>query len=245
MQRKSPKRQHRKLSQLGSKNIVSKDYPVLIRNDAAAQLLATFSSNFSAENTQAGISFLKDKLGMQLTSEKISIVDDPMLEDGLASRTFDSEGVATKKLTLVDSGVLKSLLHNQKTAKKDQTVTTGHAYKESYKSAIKVGPTNLYITPSQKSFKDLLTSMEEGIFITSLSGLHSGANQVSGDFSLAANGFYVKDGKIQYPVNLMTIAGNFYQLLLNVEEIGSDLMFPLSPIGSPSILIQSLSVTVE
>ncbi|MFK9093512.1 TldD/PmbA family protein [Bacillus salipaludis] len=233
------------LSQLGSRNIESKDYPVLLRNDAAASLLATYASNFSAENTQAGISSLKDKLGKQIAGGKITIVDDPFLEDGLASRTFDSEGVPTKKLTLVESGVLQSLLHNQKTAKKEQTETTGHAHKDSYKSAVKVGPSNLFIEPSTVSFEDLLSSMNEGILITDLSGLHSGANTVSGDFSVAANGYYISDGKVQFPVNLMTIAGNFYQLLQNVEEIGSDLTFPLSPIGSPSVLVKSLAVTVE
>ncbi|MDR7000240.1 metallopeptidase TldD-related protein [Neobacillus niacini] len=233
------------LSQLGSRNIESKEYPVLLKNDAAAQLLATYSTNFSAESTQAGISSLKDKLGKQIAAEKLTIVDDPFLEDGLASRTFDCEGVASTRLTLVEDGVLNSLLHNQKTAKKDSTVTTGHAHKDSYKSAVKVGPSNLYVEPSSSSFEDLLAAMGEGILITSLSGLHSGANTVSGDFSLAANGFYVKDGKIAFPVNLMTIAGNYYQLLQDVEEIGSDLLFPLSPVGSPSVLVKSLSVTVE
>ncbi|MDP4163965.1 MAG: TldD/PmbA family protein, partial [Bacillota bacterium] len=229
------------LSQLGSRNIENKEYPVLLRNDAAANLFATFSSNFSAENTQAGLSSLKDKLGHQIASQKISIVDDPFLEDGRASRTFDSEGVASRTLTLVESGVLQSLLYNLKTAKKDQTETTGHAHKDSYKGAIKVGPSNLFIQPSTTSFENLLASMDEGILITNLSGLHSGANQVSGDFSVAANGFFVKDGKIQFPVNLMTIAGNFYQLLLNVEEIGSDLTFQFAPVGSPSVLVKSLS----
>ncbi|GHH99000.1 TldD/PmbA family protein [Neobacillus kokaensis] len=233
------------LSQIGSRNIASKDYPILLRNDAAASLFSVFSSNFSAENTQAGISLLKDKLGAKIAAKKISIVDDPFLEDGLASRTFDSEGFASQKLTLVESGVLSSLLHNQKTAKKDQTETTGHAHKDSYKTAVKVGPSNLYIKPSEISFEELLASMDEGVFITNLSGLHSGTNQVSGDFSVAANGFYVKDGKVQFPVNLMTIAGNFYQMLHDVEEIGADLTFPLSPVGAPSVLVKSLSVTVE
>lgn len=233
------------LSQLGSKSIPSKEYPVLLRNDAAASILAAFTANFSAENTQAGLSALRDKLGQQIANQKITIVDDPLLEEGLASRTFDSEGVASRKLTLVESGVLQSLLHNQKTAKKDQTVTTGHAKKDSYKSAVKVGPSNLYIQPAAASFDDLVAAVDEGVFITNLSGLHSGTNQVSGDFSVAANGFFIKDGKIQYPVNLMTIAGNFYQLLKDVQEVGTDLIFPLSPIGSPSILVKSLSVTVE
>lgn len=233
------------LSQLGSKSIDSKDYPVLLTNYAAASLFGTFSGNFSAENTQAGLSSLKDKLGTKIANEKITIVDDPFLEEGLNSRTFDGEGVATKKVTLVETGVLHTLLHNQKTAKKDQTETTGHAHKDSYKGAVKVGPSNLYIKPSETSFEELVASMDEGVLINNLSGLHSGANQVSGDFSVAANGYYVKDGEIQFPVNLMTIAGNFYQLLKDVEKIGADLTFPLSPIGSPSLLIKSLSVTVE
>jgi PmbA protein len=233
------------LSQLGSKSIQSKEYQVLLRNEASAQLLGTYSANFSAENTQAGLSFLKDKLGVQIANDNITIIDDPFLEGGLASRTFDSEGVAAKPVTLVEAGVLKSLLYNLKTAKKDQTATTGHAFKDSYKGSVKVGPSNLYIEPSSASFEELVAMIDEGVFITNLSGLHSGANKVSGDFSLAANGFYVKDGKIQYPVNLMTIAGNFYQLLNNVDAVGADLTFPLSPIGSPSLLVKSLSVTVE
>lgn len=233
------------LSQLGSKSIESKNYPVLLRNDAAANLLAVYSANFSAEETQAGKSPLKDKGGLSIASSKVTIVDDPLLEGGLGCRTFDSEGVATSKLTVVESGVLQNLLHNQKTAKKAGTETTGHAFKQSYKSAVKVGPSNFYIEPASKDLDELLGGMEEGVLITELSGLHSGTNTVSGDFSVAANGFYVKDGKVQYPVNLMTIAGNFYDMLAGVEEVGSDLIFPLMHIGSPSILVKSLSVTVE
>lgn len=233
------------LSQLGSKAIPSKEYQILLRNDAAASLLGAFYTNFSAENTQAGLSALKDKLGQQIANQKITIVDDPLLEEGPASRTFDSEGVASQKLILVESGVLQSLLHNQKTAKKDKTETTGHAHKDSYKGAVKVGPSNLYIEPASASFDELVATVDEGVLITNLSGLHSGTNQVSGDFSVAANGFFIKDGKVQYPVNLMTIAGNFYQLLQDVQEVGTDLIFPLSPIGSPSMLVKSLSVTVE
>jgi len=83
------------------------------------------------------------------------------------------------------------------------------------------------------------------VLITELSGLHSGTNQISGDFSVAANGFYIRNGKVDSPVNLMTIAGNFYELLNNIHEVGSDLIFPFYHVGSPSITIHSLSVTVE
>jgi len=233
------------LAFLGAKSIESKEYPILLRNDAAAHLLATFSTVFSAENTQSGKSLLNGKIGEKIANSKVSIVDNPLLENGLASRTFDGEGVASRKLAVIEDGVLKSLLHNQKTAKKDNTVTTGHASKQSYKSALAVGPSNFYIQPSSKSFKELLGSIDEGVLITELSGLHSGTNLISGDFSVAANGFYIRNGNVESPVNLMTIAGNFYELLDNIKEVGSDLMFPMYHVGSPSVTINSLSVTVE
>ncbi|MEK5391296.1 metallopeptidase TldD-related protein [Margalitia sp. FSL K6-0131] len=233
------------LSFLGAKTIENKDYKILLRNDAAAQLLATFSTVFSAENTQAGKSLLNGKIGEKIAHSNVSIIDNPLLESGLASRTFDGEGVASRKLAVVENGVLKSLLHNQKTAKKDNTYTTGHASKQTYKSALSVGPSNFYIQPSSKGFDELLSSIDEGVLITELSGLHSGTNLISGDFSVAANGFYIRNGKVDSPVNLMTIAGNFYELLNNIHEVGSDLIFPFYHVGSPSVTISSLSVTVE
>lgn len=113
-----------------------------------------------------------------------------------------------------------------------------------------MAPTNLYVNPSNQSYDELVSSISEGIIITELSGLHSGANTVSGDFSIAANGYYVSDGKVQNAVNQMTIAGNFYELLNNIEAIGSDLEFSLGfmatgYIGSPSLLIRELAVTIE
>ncbi|MFE8701434.1 TldD/PmbA family protein [Cytobacillus sp. FJAT-54145] len=238
------------LSQLGAKSVESKDYRVLLRHDAAGSLLNTFSPIFSAESTQKGQSLLKDKVGEEISVPFLQIVDDPTLSEGLLSRTFDSEGVATSKQDIVKDGKLVTLLHNRKTAKKDKTESTGHAYKSSYKSTLEVAPTNLFIQPAEKSYDDLIAGVEEGIIITELSGLHSGANTVSGDFSVAANGFYIKGGKVETPVKQMTIAGNFYELLKNVEEVGSDLEFAMSfvapgYIGSPSLVIKELSVTVD
>ncbi|MFD1735055.1 TldD/PmbA family protein [Bacillus salitolerans] len=237
------------LSQLNAQSIASKKYPVLLRHDAAASLIQTFIPVFSAENTQKGQSRLKGKVGETIGVSSLNIVDDPFLPNGLLSRNFDGEGVATKTLQLVSNGVLTTFLHNRKTAAKDGVESTGHAHKSSYKSSITVSPSNLYIEPTSKSYNELVTTIDEGIIITDLSGLHSGANQISGDFSLAANGYYVKGGKIVTAVNQMTIAGNFYELLNSITEIGSDLDFtPWATngfVGSPSLLVQELSVTVE
>ncbi len=233
------------LAKLNAQSAESKKYPVLLRNDAAGSLLQTFSSVFSAEDAQKGQSLLKDKVGVGIAVSQLDLIDDPLLEAGMYSRTFDSEGVATFKKEIVKAGTLETLLHNRKTAGKAGVESTGNAYKSSYKGSLTVSPSNLYIKPMDKSFEELTASIDEGIIITDLAGLHSGADTVSGDFSVAANGYYVKDGKVQNAVKQMTIAGNFYDLLNNIEEIGSDLEFFMSNVASPSLLIKELAVTVE
>ncbi|WP_108669083.1 TldD/PmbA family protein [Peribacillus acanthi] len=233
------------LSQLDAQTADSKHYSVLIRNDAAGSLLQTFSPIFSAENAQKGQSLLKDKVGEVIAHSKLQIIDDPLLDEGILGLSFDSEGVATLKKPIVKDGKLVTLLHNRKTARKAGVESTGNAYRSSYNGALTVSPSNLYIVPSSNSLEELTASMEEGIIIIGLSGLHSGANIVSGDFSLAANGYLVKNGKIKSAVKQMTVAGNFFDLLKNIEEIGSDIDFSMSNISSPSLLIKDLAVTVE
>ncbi|MBS4178883.1 TldD/PmbA family protein [Lederbergia citrea] len=233
------------LSYLGGKSIASKKYPIILRNDAAADLLGTFVSVFSAEIAQKGRSLLKDKEGEKIAAEKLTVIDDPFHEDGFDSRNFDGEGVASKICSVIENGTLKTLLHNRKTATKSGVETTGHAYKASYKGTLTVAPSNFYVVPGKKNRDELVNSLNEAVIVTKLSGLHSGANAVSGNFSVAAQGFYVKDGKVSTPVKQMTIAGNFFELLKEIQEVGSDLYFATSGIGAPSLLVKELSVTVE
>jgi len=237
------------LSMLGERNYPNKNYPVVLKNQAAASLLATFTSSFSAQAVQDGQSRLKGKLGKAIAADHVHLIDNPHLPDGVRSSTFDSEGVPTKKQAIVENGKLETYFHNLKTAKKDGVETTGHAHRQSYKDAIEVSPSNFYIDPSNRIYEQLYESIEEGIIITDLAGMHSGANPISGDFSLAADGYYVKDGKIVGPTKQMTVAGNFFEVLQDLEEIGGDLEF--SPmvfdgyIGSPSLKIKRLAITVD
>lgn len=236
------------LSMLGAKSVKSGDYPVVIRNNAAADLLEAFEGIFSAENVQKNLSLLKGKLNEQIGSEKFTLVDDPFMEEGLASRSFDGEGVASKYKKVVDKGVLKTYFHNLKTAKKDGVETTGNASKSSYKSSVGIAPSNLYVEKGEKTLEEMISEMDRGIMITELQGLHSGLNSVSGDFSLAALGYEIKDGKIAKPVEQITVAGNYFELLKNIEETGSDLKFGLpgeAYIGSPSLKIKKLAIAGE
>lgn len=234
------------LAYTGAEPVKSGEYRVALRNNTAADLLQTFSGIFSAENVQKGISLLKGKLGKQIGSKAVTIIDDPLLVEGLNSKPFDDEGVVTYTKEVICKGELKTLLYNLKTAAKAGTMSTGNASKTTYFSPVEVAPSNFYFKPGEKDFSLILKALGDGILITKLQGLHSGANPVSGDFSLAATGFVIKAGKMQRPVEQITVAGNFYKLLENVEEVGTDLRFGFLSgkgyYGSPTLIIKEMSI---
>ncbi len=220
---------------LKGKPVLSGTYRVILENGAMAELLDTFSGLFSAENTQHGLSLLKGRVGETIAADCVTLMDDPLLPYGEGSRPFDAEGVACKTKAVIENGVLKTLLYNLKTAQKDGVQTTGNASKASYSAPVRVSPTNFFFKPGADDLTALTQKMGNGLVITELSGLHSGANSVSGDFSLLAKGYTVKEGKKEDAVEQITIAGNFYQLLKNIQAVGSDLKFPGSSVGSPSV----------
>lgn len=228
------------ISGLHAASVPSGSYRILLRNDMASTMLSTFTGIFSADNAQRGLSQLKGKEGEMVASECVTVMDDPHLFKGGASSSFDGDGVPTRVKAVVDCGKLTTLLHNLKTAHKQGVETTANA------SAGKgIAPTNFYFKPSDISFEGMLEKTGEGILITHLMGMHSGANAISGDFSLAARGFVIRDGKLAEAVDQITIAGNFYTLLKDIEAVGSDLRFGFpggSCFGSPCLLVKNLSV---
>lgn len=233
------------ISRIGGKSIASGKYETIVNNEAMVSLLSTFAGVFSGDAAQKGLSLLKGKEGEMIASPIVTLVDNPHLEDGLASVGFDDEGVATIKKDIIKNGKLITLLHNLKTAYKGNTKSTGNGFKSSYASPVGVSPTNFYIEKGEKSLEELMSEIKEGLLITDFAGLHSGANSITGDFSLAAKGFYIKEGKKDFPVEQITIAGNFFDVLKNIVQIGSDLKFPMSSVGSPSVKVEGLSVAGE
>lgn len=233
------------LSKIGATSIPAGNYKVIINNEAMVSLLSTFAGIFSGDAVQKGLSLLKGKEGEIIASDIVNLVDDPHLKDGLASVAFDDEGVATVKTYLIQDGKLNTLLHNLKTANKAGVKSTGNGFKASYASPISVSQTNFYIEPGVNSLEEMTKKIDKGLIITDLAGLHSGANSITGDFSLAAKGFYIENGVKTHPVEQITVAGNFFTLLTDIEEVGNDLKFPMSSVGSPSIMIKELSIAGE
>lgn len=222
--------------------VPSGTYRAIIHSRCMPDLLGVFSDVFSAENAQKGMSLLAGKEGEVIAAPCVTLMDDPLLPGGLASRPFDAEGVAARPKAVIEGGRLTTLLHNLKTARKAGVKTTGNAAKGGYAGTVEVAPSNFYLKPGEKSLEQLTAEMGEGLVITDVSGLHAGANAISGDFSLIAQGYTVKNGRKDQPVERITVAGNFYQLLKNIRAVGSDLCFPGSSMGSPSVDVGEIAV---
>ena len=230
---------------LAAKSVPSGSYRVLLRNDVAAQMLRTFSGVFSADRAQKGLSLLKGREGEKIAADCLTIADEPHLPGRAASTPFDGEGVPTYRKEVVSGGVLRTLLHNLKTAKKQGVETTANACRGGYASPVGVAPSNFCVQPSNLAFEDMLDLLGDGLLITDLQGWHAGADVVSGDFSLPARGYLVEDGRIVGSVNQVTVAGNFFEALKSLEAVGGDIKFSApsaSAFASPSLLLPALSV---
>ena len=233
------------LSGLEAAQAPSGSYRTLLRSDVAGSLLATFSGMFSADNAQRGLSRLKGREGEVVAASCVTLMDDPHRPGSASSTPFDGEGVATAPKAVIRDGVLTTLLHNLKTAHKDGVQTTANAAKGGYSAPVGIAPTNFYFQPGEGTLDDSLAALGDGLLITNLQGLHAGANPISGDFSLGAKGYLVEAGKIVRAVDQITVAGNFYTVLKDVERVGGDLRMGMpggSCFGSPSLVIKKLSV---
>ena len=233
------------IDQLGATKIKSGNYPILLKNTVFGDILEAMSDSFSADNVQKDLSRLKDKLETLIANPLITIIDDPHLLDGLGSASFDGEGVATYPKEIVSEGILKTYLHSLTTAHTFNVQPTGNGFRSGFKSPIVISPSNMYIKPTETSFDSLTDTIQNGLYITDVQGLHAGLNDISGDFSLSASGFLIENGKISTPIHEMTIAGNFFELLKTVKGIGNDLDFGASSFGSPTLWIESLRVSGE
>ena len=228
----------RAVRRLGSRKVATKRVPVVFDQETAGGLLANLCSAVSGYGLYKRASFLLDKLGQTIASGLMTVYDDGRMVGGLGSRPFDGEGLATRKNTIVERGVLKSYLLDTYSGKKLGMPSTGNASRSVGESP-SVGPTNFYLMPGEKSQPEIIGSVKEGLFVTELIGF--GINMVTGDYSRGASGFWIENGELAYPVEEITIAGNLKQMFKNMEIIGNDLVFR-GRIASPTVKIAEMMV---
>lgn len=215
--------------------------PAVFKSSVVADLVGFLAASFSAENVDKNFSLLAGKKGERVFAERVSIVDDGALGNGIATAPFDGEGTPMRTTRLVEDGVLINYLYDSYYGRKHGTASTGNSRRGSIKSAPGIGPTNLFLRAGKSAQNALVTQAANGIFITDLMGLHT-ANPVTGEFSVGASGRLIENGMLTRPVKGFAVAGNLLDLFKRVTAVGSDLRF-WGPIGAPSLLVDGLNVS--
>ena len=229
------------LQKLGSVQCASKKYPVVLNPECVATLTSFLISSLDAEEVQKHTSLLEGKLGQQALSKKLTIIENP-LEKNIFFRYFDDEGVATNKKYLVKKGVVSTYLYTLQTAAKDGVQATGNGYGSGAKAKADVG--YVEVKGGKKSEEEMLSTISEGVYITELSGLHSGMNPHSGNFSLQCAGFMIRDGKKAEPLALITVADNLLNVFNNIKCVANNnKLVIMNQMSCPSIYVGKLSIS--
>lgn len=225
-------------SSLDTKPIDTNNYDVVLDYYAATGLLQTFISAFNGENVMRGRSILKDKMGMEIANPNLTIVDNPLLENGMCTSKCDGEGSVSEKTELVKDGVLNSFIYDIYTANKQGVKTTSNGLRGSYLTTPMISPTNVEFKFDE--MKDL-SEIDKGVLTTSVLGAHT-ANPISGDFSVeASNAFKIENGELTDPINKAMISGNIFEIMKKVEGLKSEIK-QYGQFIIPKLLVHDLRV---
>lgn len=228
----------RALRRLGARKIKTTRAPVIFDPDMAAGLIRSFVGAACGPALYKGASFLLDKLGCEVASPRVTIIDDGLMRGGLGSKPFDGEGLATRRQTVVDKGRLATYLLDSYSARKLKLEPTGNASR-GIGDAPGVSPTNLYVEPGPYTQEAIIASVQSGLFVTELIGF--GVNSVTGDYSRGASGIWIENGQLAYPCQEITIAGNLKEMFLSIEMVGNDLTWR-SSVASPTLKISEMTI---
>jgi PmbA protein len=231
---------------LGGEVAPTGQYPVVFNPEAMTSLLGVYSGIFNSEAAQKGLSKLAGKEGETIAAACVNLIDDPFHKENPEPMNFDAEGSPTYRKAVIENGVLNTLLYNLKTAAVAGKKTTGNASKAGYDSAVGIRPFTMYLAGGEMTEEELLAKVGNGVYITDLSGLHAGADSISGDFSLQSAGYMIENGVKTTYVKSFTVAGNFYELLKNIVALANNSQLPRAmgqtAFGAPTVLVEGLSV---
>ena len=228
------------VSQLGGEPCESNTYKAVLSPDVVSSLMEFYVGSADAEEVQKKSSFFIGKLNEKVASSKVTIEDRP-LDKTLFARGFDDEGVATYNKPIIKNGKLQTYLYNLTTAAKDGVATTGNASRGGGK--MHISPFYLVFKPGKKSQEELFKEVDNGVYITEVTGLHAGMNPQSGNFSLQSTGFLIKDGKKDRALDIITVSGNLMDVFKDIIEVGNDSKQFTSGSSAPSVIIKKIAVS--
>lgn len=228
---------------LGARKCPSMKVPVVLDPFVAASFFGVLSSALTADAVQKNRSLFAGREGQRVASELLELVDDGTLEDGPDSAPFDGEGTPCRRTPLISGGVLQGFLYDTYTARKGGTASTGNGLRPSYAGVPFVAPTNLVVFGTTTPLQEILGGIEMGVLVTNAVGVHSGANPISGQFSVGINGILIEQGELTTPVREVTLAGDMISMLEQVRALGDDARWvPSGSIRTPSVLIEGMAI---
>jgi len=229
---------------LGAKPCASFKGQVLLDPFVSASFFGVLSSALTADAVQKGRSLFAGREGQKVAGELLQLVDDGTLPDGLDSVPFDGEGVPTRRTPLISGGgVLQGFLYDTYTARKADRASTGNGIRGSYSGLPGVRPTNLVVSGPATPVADILAGIEHGVLVTDAVGVHSGANPISGEFSVGISGILIEGGELTTPVHEVTLASDIIGMLTNVRALGDDARWvPGGSIFTPSVLMDGVAI---
>jgi PmbA protein len=233
----------RATTMLGAKQPSSRRITVVLDPLVTAQFLGVLSSALSGESVLKGRSMFADRAGESVAASIFTLSDDPTNPEAFGAAPYDSEGLATRRNSLVHGGILHGFLHNTYTGRRSGTATTGSAVRGGFKSTPGVGSRALSLVPGDKTQEELLAEVGEGLLVRSAIGLHSGANPVSGDFSVGVEGLMIRNGALAEPVREATVASTLQRMLKDVSAVGSDLEWLPGGAAGVTLVIGDVSLS--
>ena len=225
---------------IGSRKPESRRTTVVFDQWMVANLMGIIGSTLTGSTVLKGRSLFADRVGDTVAHPSFTLVDDPTDPESMAS-TYDGEGLASRRTPLIQDGVLQGFLHASWSARKSKSASTASATR-GYSSTPSVSARGLQLRPGTLSEADLLASVGDAVFVQSMSGLHSGVNPVSGDFSVGMTGRVVRGGALGEPIREATIASTIQRMLLDVVAIGSELRW-IGGTGVPMVAIEGVSLS--
>jgi PmbA protein len=228
----------RTLRRLGARKIATTQVPIVFDPIVARSIIEHIFEGANGDAIYRGSSFFAGKLGEQIASANVTVIDDGTMVGGFGSSPFDGEGVPTRCTVVVDKGVLNSYLLNTYTARKLNMQTTGNASR-GLAGNPGIGAGNFYLENGTESPADIIKNVGRGLYVTEFLGF--GVNMTTGDYSRGASGLWIENGELTYPVEEITVAGNLKEMFKNIVAIGNDLVFR-SSVAAPTIRIDGLTV---
>jgi PmbA protein len=228
---------------LGATKPKTKRTTVVLDPYITASFLGVISSTLNGESVAKGRSLFKDRLGEGVANSIVTLVDDPTNPKAYTATELDGEGLAARRNVLIDGGVLQQFVHSSYSARRVGTRSTGNAIRGGFKGTPGVGCLALQLLPGTRDQQALIADIDDGVLVQSVSGLHSGVNAISGDFSVGASGLQITKGQVAGPIREFTIASTLQRMLHDVVEIGNDVDWLPMRAAGVSLVIRDVTMS--